>query len=102
LQRNLADLDASGVQILAISTDNLAGPAGLVEAQGYEFPILFTALDRAVPQSYGVFDLFGDGLASASVFLVDTEGELTWQSIGLNYSHQIEAAEIIEQVELLK
>ncbi len=102
MQRNIADLDASGVQILAISTANLAGPAALAAAQGYEFPILFTALDTSVPEAYGVFNLFGDGLASASVFLIDTEGEIAWQSIGLNYTHQVKASEIIEQVEALR
>ncbi len=101
MQRSKAELDASGVQILAISTDNLDGPAALAAAQGFEFPILFTALDPSVPEQYGVFDLFGDGLASASVFLIDTKGEIAWQSVGLNYTHQVEAEEIIEQVEKL-
>ena len=101
MHRAQEKLDASGVQILAISTDNLAGPAALAAAQGYEFPVLFTALDPTVPEQYGVFNLFGDGLASASVFLIDTNGEIAWQSIGLNYTHQVEAEEIIEQVEAL-
>ena len=101
MQRAQAELDASGVQILAVSTDNLEGPAALAAAQGYEFPILYTTLDTSIPEAYGVFNLFGDGLASASVFLVDTNGEIVWESIGLNYTHQVEAAEIIEQVELL-
>ena len=102
MHRAQAELDASGVQILAISTDNLEGPAALAAAQGYEFPVLYTSLDSSIPKEYGVFDLFGDGLASASVFLVDTNGEIVWQSIGLNYTHQVEAAEIIEQVEMLR
>jgi len=54
LQRSQAELDASGVQILAISTDNLDGPAALAAAQGYEFPILFSALDPSIPKKYGV------------------------------------------------
>lgn len=90
------------MQVLAISTDNLNGPAGLYEQQGYEFPVLFTALDTSIPEQYGVFNLFGDGLASASVFLIDTNGEIAWKSVGLNYTHQVEASEIIEQVEKLK
>jgi peroxiredoxin len=101
LQNSKAELDASGVQVIAISTDNLNGPAALAASKGYEFPILYTALDTAVPLSYGVFNLFGDGLASASMFLVDTNGEIAWQSIGKNYTHQVEASEIIEQVEAL-
>jgi peroxiredoxin len=101
LQRSIAELDAAGVQVLAISTDNLDGPAGLYEQNGYEFPVLFTALDPSIPEDYGVFNLFGDGLASASVFLIGTNGEIAWQSVGLNYTHQVEASEIIEQVEKL-
>lgn len=101
MQRSIAELDATGVQVLAISTDNLDGPAGLYEQNGYEFPVLFTALDPSIPEDYGVFNLFGDGLASASVFLIDTNGEIAWQSVGLNYTHQVEASEIIEQVEKL-
>ncbi len=102
MQNSQAELDASGVQVLAISTDNLSGPAALAASKGYEFPLLFTSLDTAVPTSYGVFNLFGDGLASASMFLVDTSGEIAWQSIGKNYTHQVEAKEIIEQVEALQ
>ena len=65
------------------------------------FPILYTSQDTAVPESYGVFNLFGDGLASASMFLIDTNGEIAWQSIGLNYTHQVEGAGIVEQVNKL-
>ncbi len=101
LQRAKAELDATGVQVLAISTDNLDGPVALAAREGLEFPILFTALDPSVPQAYGVFNLFGDGLASASVFLIDEQGEVAWRSIGRNYTHQVVAEEIIEQVEKL-
>lgn len=101
MQKSKAELDASGVQILAISTDNLNGPLAMAERDGLEFPILFTALDPSVPQAYGVFNLFGDGLASASMFLVDKQGEIAWKSIGENYTHQVFPEEIIEQVEKL-
>lgn len=95
MQESLAKIDATGVQLLAISTDNLEGPAALAAGRGYKFPILYTSLDTSVPESYGGFNLFGDGLASASMFLIDENGEVAWQSIGKNYRHQVEAAEII-------
>ena len=101
MQDSLAKIEATGVQVLAISTDSLEGPAALAAGRGYMFPILYTSQDTTVPESYGVFNLFGDGLASASMFLVDNNGEIAWQSIGLNYTHQVEAAEIIEQVNKL-
>ena len=101
MQRSKEELDAAGVQILAISTDNLNGPLAMAAREGIEFPILFTALDPSVPQAYGVFNLFGDGLASASMFLIDKQGEIAWKSIGTNYTHQVFPEEIIEQVEKL-
>lgn len=101
MQRSKAELDATGVQVLAISTDNLNGASAMAASGGIEFPILFTALDPAVPQDYGVFNLFGDGLASASVFLVDKQGEIVWQDIGVDYTHQVYAEDVIEQVQKL-
>ena len=101
MQRSQEELDATGVQILAISTDNLSGPAGFASREGFEFPILFTSLDPSIPESYGVFNLFGDGLASASMFLVNKQGEIAWKDIGENYTHQIFTEDIIEQIEKL-
>lgn len=101
MQNSLASIEGTGVQLLAISTDNLEGPAALAAGRGYMFPILYTSLDTSVPESYGVFNLFGDGLASASMFLIDENGEIAWQSIGENYRHQVEGAEIVEQVNKL-
>lgn len=102
MQSSLDQINASGLQVLAISTDNLAGPAALASSQGYDFPILYTSLDTKVPENYGVFNLFGDGLASASIFLIDESGQIVWKSIGVNYRHQVEAAEIIKQVNKLR
>lgn len=48
-----------------------------------------------------MFNLFGDGLASASVFLIDKQGEIAWKSIGSNYTHQVYAEEVIDKVNLL-
>ena len=51
-----------------------------------------------MPAAYGVFNLFGDGLASASVFLIDKSGSVVWKDIGNNYRHQVSARTIIEQL----
>ena len=101
LQNSKAELDASGVQVLAISTDTLDGPVAFAAREGIEFPILYSARDPSVPEAYGVFNLFGDGLASASIFLIDEQGEVAWKSVGTNYTHQVFPEEIIEQVEKL-
>ena len=83
---------------MAVSTDDLSGAEQSVARFGVEFPILYTSRDPAVPESYEVFNLFGDGLASASVWLIDADGVIRWKSVGKNYQHQISSEEIIEQL----
>ena len=63
--------------------------------------MLYTSKDNSVPQAYDVFDLHGDGLASASVFIVDKSGAVVWESIGASISHQVSTEEVVEQLEKL-
>ena len=63
--------------------------------------MLYSSGDSTVPQGYDVFNLFGDGLASASVFVIDKSGEVVWESIGANYRHQVSARTVLEQLEKL-
>lgn len=87
--------------MVAISTDDLRGAEWAVSGFGAQFPILYTAGDPSVPQSYDVFNLFGDGLASASIFLVTGGNEVRWQDIGSNYRHFVEGHTVLEQVRQL-
>ena len=86
--------------MIAVSTDNLSGAEQSVALFGAQYPILYTAKDSSVPESFGVFNLHGDGLASASVFLVSDANEIVWSSIGTSYTHQVKASEILDQIEL--
>ena len=82
--------------MLGISTDNLAGAESIVAKARPEFPILYSSKNNDVPISYDVFDLHGDGLASASVFVVDTNGNIAWESIGDSPAHQVSGEEVLE------
>ena len=61
-----------------------------------DFPVLYSSKNNDVPISYNVFDLFGDGLASASVFIVDKNGNIAYENIGENYRHQVSGEEVLE------
>lgn len=87
--------------MVAISTDDLRGGESAVSSFNVEFPILYTAKDSSVPESYGVFNLFGDGLASASLFLVTAGNEIRWQDIGRNYQHFVDGQVVVDQVQQL-
>ncbi len=101
LQKQKQAFDQKKVQILAISTDDLDGSLNLITKTDIEFPLLFTSSDPYVPDSYGVFNLFGDGLASASLFLIDKKGQIVWKSIGENTGHFVSAEKVLEQIDSL-
>ena len=99
LQKQKQVFDIKNVQILAISTDDMTGSLALASKTDIEFPLLFTSQDSAVPDSYGVFNLFGDGLASASMFLIDKKGEIVWKSIGEKTGHFVSAEKVLKQID---
>ena len=99
MQSQYDDIVAEGATVIAISTDDLRGAETAVANFNTEFPILYTAKSPEVPEAYGVFNLFGDGLASASIFLITEGNAIRWQSIGRNYQHQVEPATIIAELQ---
>ena len=84
--------------MLAISTDNLNGAESIANRVGIDFPVLYTSKDNSIPMAYNVFDLFGDGLASASVFIIDPDGKITYSNIGRNYRHQVSASTVLRNL----
>lgn len=92
-------MNAKGAEVLAVSTDDLRGAGYSLREFGLDFPVLYTSRDPSVPEEYGVFDLFGDGLASASVFIIDRDGQVVWKDIGKNYTHQVTGKTILEQLD---
>ena len=96
MQKHYTKVTDAGAEILAISTDNLRGAESIVSKARPEFPILYSSQNNDVPISYNVFDLHGDGLASASVFVIDTDGNIAWESIGDSPAHQVSGEEVLE------
>ena len=96
MQKHYDKISNAGAEVLAISTDDLSGAESIVAKAVTEFPVLYTNKNNDVPISYNVFDLFGDGLASASVFIVDKNGNIAYENIGENYRHQVSGEEVLE------
>ena len=96
MQKHYDKISNVGAEVLAISTDDLRGAESIVAKAVTEFPVLYTNKNNDVPISYNVFDLFGDGLASASVFIVDKNGNIAYENIGENYRHQVSGEEVLE------
>ena len=91
----------TGAEVIALSTDNLDTTRDLAASRGYQFPIVYTSGDPAVPQSYDRFNKFGDGLASAAIFIIDVGGNIVWQELGQSPYHFVQGKEIIAQLEVI-
>ena len=87
-------------KILAISTDRLTGAERVVDYLDLEFPILFDP-DAKVVDSYGVYNLLGDNLATPSTFVIDKTGMVRWKYIGRNIYDRPSNQEIIARLEAL-
>ncbi len=96
MQKHYDKISDAGAEVLAISTDDLRGAESIVAKAGPDFPVLYSSKNNDVPVSYNVFDLFGDGLASASVFIIDKNGNIAYENIGENYRHQVSGDEVLE------
>jgi peroxiredoxin len=58
------------------------------------YPILADA-DHAVADTYGVFNLLGDGVNTPSVFVIDPSRRIVWLYIGQNDSDRPKPDEIL-------
>ena len=100
LQNNYQEFQSRGVEILAISTDTLEDTAGIIERIGLQLPVLYNT-EGDVPRAYGVFNHFGDGLATGSAFLVDLDGNVAWRSIYSGVYDLITSADILAAIDAL-
>ena len=83
--------------MLAISVDNLEKASEVVQMLGIPFPILYDPSTEA-PQSYMVFNLLGDGLATPSTFVLDKEGVITWKYIARSIGDRPSVSTILAQL----
>lgn len=88
--------------MIAVSTDDLKGAEYAVQEFGAQFPVAYSSRDPAVPSEYGVFNLHGDGLASASTFIIGKDGQLKWKDVGTRYSEHVPASTIIARLKELE
>jgi peroxiredoxin len=69
----------------------------VAQLTGAPFPILADP-DHAVAEDYGVYDLFGDGIATPSVFIVNNSGQIVWSYIGRNAADRPGAGTVLENL----
>lgn len=82
LQQSYPRFQEAGVEVFALAVASLESVEDWCQAQGYEFPLLADP-EHEVAEAYGVYDLFGYGLAAPAAFIVDTDGRVVWNTVAL-------------------
>ena len=100
LQGDYEEITGLQTDIIAISTDDLSQASYVAESLRLDFPILYDpAAD--VAREYGVYNLWGDGMATPSTFVLDRTGKIRWQHIGKTVYDRPSDEEIIDQMRKL-
>jgi len=70
-----------GYRPVAISTDDVEGASDMARYTRAEYPILADP-DHAVAESFGVFNLLGDGVSAPAVLLIGKWRVVHWRQVG--------------------
>ncbi len=95
LQEAYADIRAEGAELVAISVDDLADAQRMAEHAGAEFPVLADE-DTLVAQTYGVYNVLGDGVSAPATFIVDGSGDLWGAYVGDDIRDRVSAESILQ------
>lgn len=91
------DIKALNAEVVAISVDDLAGASDIVERVGIPFPVLYDP-SREVPESYKVFNLLGDQVATPSTFVVDPDGVIVWKYVANSIGDRPPSSIVLDQL----
>lgn len=83
--------------MVAVAVATPQGLADWCQRTGFTYPMLADP-DHAVSAAYGVYNLYGDGLAAAAAFVIDTDGRIVWHYISSNPSDRPGVQVILEQL----
>ncbi len=81
LQRQYEAFKEAGVEVIALAVVPVASVDGTRQSIGIAYPLLADPEHR-VAESYGVYNLLGDGYAAPSVFIIEMDGRILWSHIG--------------------
>jgi hypothetical protein len=89
--------EQQGAQIIALAVQPQNAAAATVEGSKAQFPILADS-EHAVADEYGVYDLFQDSEAAASVFIISQDGRIVWDHIATRQTERVPSQTILENL----
>jgi|TARA_B110000263_G_C15294612_1_gene504989 peroxiredoxin len=94
LQETYSVIRSLNAELLAISIDDISNTIALSNDLNASYSILSDP-DACVIKEYGVFNLLGDGLATPSVFIINSNKIITWSYVGENLKDRVRVEDIL-------
>ena len=98
MQRNYGSFQNAGTEIVALAVAPLASVDGARQTVSAAYPMLSDAAHQ-VAETFGVYNLLNDGYAAPSVFIIDTDGRITWSHVGQNATNRPNAQTILQKLQ---
>jgi peroxiredoxin len=97
LQSQYPVFQEAGAEVVALAVASVASVESWCQSAGVSYPMLADPAHRAA-ESYGVYNLLGDGLATPAVFVIDTDGRIAWSHVGQHANDRASVQMILEQL----
>jgi peroxiredoxin len=97
LQAASAQFRARKTKVLALAYQDVSRAQLMKDIVQADYPIL-ADVDHAVADTYGVFNLLGDGVATPSVFVIDPAGRIAWSYVGKDANDRPSPADVLSHV----
>ncbi|HET90231.1 MAG TPA: redoxin domain-containing protein [Chloroflexi bacterium] len=97
LQNNYQAFQNAGAEIVALAVSSVSAVNSARQTTGATYPMLADA-QHQVAEAYGIYNLLGDKLAAPAVFVIDTDGRITWHHVGQNTNDRPSVRTILEQL----
>jgi peroxiredoxin len=94
LETALADFHQQNTELIAIAVQDQAGAQSTLDETQVSYPILIDP-DHRIADSYGVYNLLGDGVATPSIFIINKAGQIVWSHVAQNISDRPDNATIM-------
>ena len=105
LQQDKKDIGAAGLQIVAVSYDDVKALAAFADQKHIEFPLLYDPGSKTI-EAYGVFDKEAEGKAKGipypGMFVIDMDGVVRAKLFKEGYKDRASTAELLEAAKTLK
>jgi peroxiredoxin len=102
LQSRIADIQASGAKVVAISADSIANNRRLADRLSLEYPVL-SDHSLEVIASYGLdhrgAGVHGSDIARPATLLVGPDGEVLWRHLPDNWRVRVQPDELMSAIE---